>query len=115
MKITKKQILIIVFHLLMLISVIIYFNKKSNYISELEKIENDYKLKNDSLYEKIDVYMTKINNLDSINKNISIEIDSIKNKQNDNEKIPYTPFHGLSADSVANLFAKYKIEKRYIK
>ena len=104
---------IIIYTIVLVLVGYIYFKSDSDYKDNLNKIEEKYKAKYDSLNNDITNYKLKINELDSINKISSENIDSIKNKQNDNEKPPHNPFYGLSSDSVANIFAGYDLSKRY--
>ncbi len=104
---------LIIYTLILLIVGYFYFNSDSNYKNKINKIEEKYKQKYDSLNNDINTYKIKIDELDSLNDNYTNDIDSIKNKQNDNETAHYTPFHSLSPDSIANIFAKYDISKRY--
>jgi len=104
---------IIIYSLILVLIGYIYFNSDLSYKEEIEKIENEYKIKNDSLENTIKHYELKIEKLDSLNNDITYDIDSIKNKQNDDEAYTYTPFRSLSPDSVANIFARYDISERY--
>lgn len=108
-----NYIIIISYTLILIIITYLNFNSKSNYKTNLKQIELKYQKKYDSLNNNIIYYELKINDLEFINKKISSEIDSIKNNQNDNEKIQYTPFVSISPDSVTNIFAKYDINNRY--
>ena len=104
---------IIIYTIVLFLVGYMYFQSDSTYKEKIEQIDEKYKLKYDSLNQDIINYKEKIADLDSINKEISSNIDSIKNKQNDNEKPHYTPFYSLSSDSVANIFAGYDLSKRY--
>jgi archaellum component FlaF (FlaF/FlaG flagellin family) len=104
---------IIIYTLILIIVGYLYFNSSEKYKEQIDDISTEYKLKYDSLNSDIKTYVLKIEELDSINVDIISQNDSIKNKQDDNEKPPYTPFIGLSPDSVANIFSGYDVSKRY--
>jgi len=103
---------IIIYTLILFVVGYMYFKSDSNYKTQIETINKDYKLKYDSLNNDINIYKSKIIELDSINQNITADIDSIKNNQNDDEKPSYTPFYSISPDSVANIFAGYDISNK---
>ena len=110
----KTSIITIILYTLVLIIVgWLYFNQQSDYKHELRNIETEYNLKYDSLNLDIKKYEKKIDDLDSINIDLSNTIDSIKNNQNDYEKPIYTPFSSLSPDSISSLFARYNLDKEF--
>lgn len=90
----------------------LYFTK-NDYKQELDDIKLKYDLKYDSLHNDIESYKLTISKLDSINNNYNDDIDSIKNKQINNEIHNYTPFSSLPSDTIASIFSEYDVSKKF--
>jgi len=106
----KKTIFwtIIIYTLLIAIVGYFYYEHKQNIFNiEIENINIKYQHKYDSLNNNINTYKLQIKQLDSLISINDNQIDSIKNKQKNNEKPVYTSFSNISSDSIVSLFSGY--------
>jgi len=106
-KVKSNNIITIILFIALIIVTYLYFSGESGYKNKLKDIKHKHELIEDSLNKKINNLDSLYTNLETLNKNLSSDIDSLKNNQHDNEKPTLTPFHGLSSDSISSIFAGY--------